>query len=492
MRVPLQLLAGFFLLAQATSAVAAVPARPNIVFCFADDWGYGHASFAGDRSVKTPAVDRLAREGVHFTNAYAAAPSCSPSRAAVLSGQWPWRLREGSALLGFLPADIPLYSDLLGQSGYHVGYMEKGYAPGSSSNRKRNPAGDNYHDFAAFLAKRPAGAPFCFWLGSKNPHRPYVWKSGAGRDLSAIDVPPYLADTPTTRQDIADYYADVETFDGQVAEVIRALEASGELENTIIVVAGDNGWPFPRAKATCYDAGVHEMLIVRWGGIRGGRQVNDFVSLADLCPTFLEAAEVKIPEAVTARSLLPILRSNREGWVDAKFDHVLAGMETHVACHDLGNGKFGGYPMRVLITKDYHYIRNFAPDRWPAGDPAPDLATLDYPGLATKTQVGYSDDDASPSKAELVLGRDNPRIRPLFEQAFLKRPARELYSRRDDPYQLHNLAADPAYTKVVAELDAQLMAELAATKDPRATGGGAEFDTYSVYPPAWKGGTKVK
>lgn len=474
------------MLALTASAVVAVggaaspPAkRPNILFCLADDWGYPHASILGDTTVQTPTFDRVAREGVLFRNAHCAAPSCSPSRAAILTGRPVWQLEQGATLLGFLPAKFSVYPDLLAAAGYHVGFAGKGYAPGGLGDRARNPAGPQYKDFAAFLAQRPSGAPFCFWLGSRHPHRPYPWKSGT-HDLDKISVPPTLADSAIARQDIADYYAAVETFDREVAGVLAQLEATGEGDNTIVVVTGDNGWPFPGGKATCYDAGTHEPFAIRWPALTsGGRTVDDFTSLADLCPTFLEVAGVSVPVGVSARSLLPVLRSPASGQIDPARDHVLTAMETHVPSRALPDGRLGGYPARSLVTAQFHYLRNFAPDRWPMGDPARDMAALEYAALATKIHAAFADIDAGPAKADLVLRRAEPPVREIYSHDIAHRPARELYDLRADPHELHNLAADPGHAKLVADLDAQLMRELRAAGDPRADGGGDEFDSYT-------------
>jgi uncharacterized sulfatase len=175
---------------------------------------------------------------------------------------------------------------------------------------------------------------------------------------------------------------------------------------------------------------------------------------------------------------MPLLQSTKSGQVDLQRDHVLTCMETHVPCHALADGSLGGYPMRSIITKDFHYIRNFRPDRWPAGDPQDAAVTLSYDPLAKDTFATFADVDAGPTKAWLVLHREEPAIRPLAARAFDKRPARELYNLRNDPYELKNVAEDPAYREIVSTLDARLMAELKATNDPRATGAGDEFDHY--------------
>ena len=436
-----------------------------------------HASVAGEPVVKTPTFDRLAKTGVLFTNAHVSAPSCTPSRAAMLTGQWHWRLGEGANLGGTLPSSFPVYPDLLESAGYHVGYTGKGWAPGNPApgGRKRNPAGPRFDSFAQFLDQRKDGTPFCFWLGSIDPHRPYDRGSGAksGLQLSEIRVPPYLPDNDKVRGDIADYFLEVQRFDATAGAAIALLEKSNELDRTIVIMSGDNGWPFPRAKATCYDTGTHVPLAISWPArAKGSRTVEDFVSLTDLAPTFLESAGLPVPKEMTGRSLLPILTSTKSGRVDPKRDHVLTGMERHVP----SRGEIrGGYPIRSIRTRDYHYIRNFLPDRWPAGDPAAKPPTEAQ--LETTTFVAFADIDAGPSKAAIAADPTSP----YFKYAAGKRTARELYDMKNDPYELRNLAEDEKFKSIVAKLDAQLMSELKATGDPRAKGGGEEFDRYIWY-----------
>ena len=205
--------------------------------------------------------------------------------------------------------------------------------------------------------------------------------------------------------------------------------------------------------------------------------MEDFVSLTDLAPTFLEAAGVAVPPAMTGRSLMPLLRSHLSGRIDIKRDHVLTGMERHVPCR--GENR-AGYPSRAIRTREFHYIRNFKTDRWPSGDPG-ELEKLTYEQLAQTTFVAFADIDAGPSKADMVMHRNEAATGPLYQLATGKRPARELYELGSDPYQMRNVAADPKYKAVVDRLDTQLMAELKATGDPRATGGGEEFDRYTWY-----------
>jgi arylsulfatase A-like enzyme len=217
--------------------------RPNILFCLADDWSWPHASIAGDKVVKTPTFDRVAREGVLFENAFVSAPSCTPSRGAILTGQWHWRLEEGGNLWSTLPAKFDVYPDLLESAGYHVGYTRKGWGPGRNEpgGRTRNPAGPRYKNFQGFMKARPQGKPFCFWFGSTDPHRVYKWQSGvkSGMKLEDVEVPACFPDSEEVRTDICDYYWEVQRFDTEVGELLNLLEEKGELDNTLVAISGD-------------------------------------------------------------------------------------------------------------------------------------------------------------------------------------------------------------------------------------------------------------
>lgn len=458
-----------------TSAHAADANRPNILFCIADDWSWPHASIAGDKVVKTPTFDRIAREGALFRNAFVTAPSCTPSRGSIVTGQWHWRLEEGGNLWSTLPAKFDVYPDLLEKAGYHVGCTRKGWGPGQHQpgGRTRNPAGPQFKDFKTFLKARPQESPFCFWFGSHDPHRAYEWESGvkSGMRLEDVEVPPYLPDSEIVRKDLCDYYFEVQRFDREVGELLSLLQESGELDRTLVVVTGDNGLPFPRCKSNLYDGGTNVPLAVRWPArITGGRIVEDFVSLQDLAPTFLETAGLTPPAAMTGRSLLAILTSGRSGRIDPARDHVLTGKERHAWVRRDGLG----YPCRAIRTHEFLYIRNFKPDRWPAGDPQAGGEPY-YPNR------GYGDIDDGPTKTWMMEHRTEPQVKPLFELACEKRPAEELYDLGKDPHQLHNVAADPVCADAKKQLQSALMTELKATGDPRALGGGDAFDSYPYY-----------
>ena len=242
------------------------------------------------------------------------------------------------------------------------------------------------------------------------------------------------------------------------------LDSIGELDNTIIIMTGDHGWPFPRGKSNLYDLGTHVPLAIQWARkIKKGRIIDDFVSFTDLAPTFLEAAGLQIPKAMTGKSLLTILLSKKSGMIDSKRDHVLTGKERHTPSQV---GHMGGTPMRALRNKDFLYIHNFEPDRWPAG--APD---------GTYRQ-NYGDIDDSPTKSYILAHKDEPEMRKYYELSCAKRPADELYDLNNDPFQINNVAKDPEYSNVLLALKKQLFKELKASSDPRMYENGDAFDTY--------------
>jgi len=494
--------------------------RPNILFAFADDWGRYASAYApleGETSlnalIRTPHFDRIAHEGALFANAFVPAPSCTPCRSSVLSGQYFWRTGLGAILQGAVwDETIPSYPLMLEAAGYHIGYTYKVWAPGRALNApygaertRYEPAGNRYGvfshratqrakevgveaakrelydetraNFRAFLAARPEGKPFCYWWGPTNTHR--TWEQGSGQALWGLDpdrlrgrLPDFLPDVPEVREDVCDYLGECLAVDAGLGVLLEELEARGELDRTLVVVSGDHGIPgFPRAKCNLYDIGCEVALAVRLPGrIPAGRVIDDFVNLMDLCPTFLEAAGHPVPAHMTGRSLMPILESPRQGQIEPDRTFVVTGRERHVARARQGNLP---YPQRAIRTKEYLYIRNFAPDRWPMGDPVglddPSAPAPSHAELCRNTFVVYADLDASPTKAWMIHHRAEEGVRALFELGFGKRPAEELYDLRVDPHHMVNLAGRPEHEAACRELSEKLLRVLRETDDPRVT-----------------------
>lgn len=452
--------------------------RPNILFAISDDQSFPHTSAAGDRVVRTPAFDRVAERGVLFTNAISNSPGCAPSRAAILTGRSHWQLEEAGTHASYFPTKFEVYPDLLARAGYHVGHTGKGAGPANFEGWKHNPAGPPYQqreaaqvpegvsrndyaaNFADFLKARPAGAPFCFWFGATEPHRPYREGIGqqSGKRLEDVVVPPFLPDVAEVRSDMLDYYFEIEHFDRHLGRMLDMLEEAGELDNTLVVVTSDNGMAFPRAKATLYEYGIHLPLAVAWPArVPGGRRVEDLVSFTDFAPTFLEAAGLRPTPVMTGRSFLDVLLAGKSGIVDPARRRALSGRERH------SHARFDnlGYPARALRTREFLYIRNFAPDRYPAGDPE-----------------GYYDIDGSPTKKYLLENRDKPGVRELFELTCGKNPPEQLYDIARDPGCLRNLAGSPEFGAVLEELRRELETTLREQQDPRVLGRGDIFESY--------------
>ena len=499
--------------------------RLNILFCFADDWGRYASCYAGidggpslNQIIQTPNVDRVAREGVMFRNAFVPAPSCTPCRSALLSGRYWWNTGRGAILQGAVwNTNIPSFPLLLRGAGYHIGKSYKVWSPGTPADapfggqkyayEKAGRLPNNFSEetsrmisnglslaeargkildqvrgnFDSFLADRKPGQPWLYFFGPTTTHR--TWIKGSGKKLWGIDpdslrgkLPGFLPDVPEVREDVADYLGEAQAFDAYVGQLLKRLEESGEFERTLVVIAGDHGMPgVPGGKCNLYDFGTAVALVARWPGTPGGRVVNDFVNLMDLAPTFMEIGGVKIPAAVSGRSLVAQLKSDKSGQIDPTRDYVLTGRERHVGSAREGNLP---YPMRAIRTKDFIYVRNFAPERWPMGAPYAVTAT-NGPStheLENNTRVAFPDFDASPTKAWLVNHRNEPRGKRFYDLAFAKRPGAELYDLRSDPQQTNNVAGTASFLVDESLLERRLMKVLIDTGDPRVTGDGLKFE----------------
>jgi len=449
--------------------------RPNILFCISDDQSWLHAGAMGDPLVHTPAFDRIANSGILFTNAFCDAPSCGPSRSAILTGQHIWRLEEAGNIHSKLPEKFPTYSDLLENSGYAIGSYSKAWSPGMFKNdtgwvhsgkTELNPAGRRFRSFKEFFQSKPQDQPFCFWLGSSDAHRPYELNTGlnSGMDPSKVIVPEHLPDDPVVRNDILDYYYEVQRWDSVVWEALSILQEAGELENTMVVITSDNGMPFPRAKASLYDFGTHMPLAISWPSkiVQQDRIYEGFVHLSDLASTFLEAAGLEAPEEMTAKSLMDVyldpMKEPRE--------YAYTALERHDGCRMGGKG----YPCRAIRTKDFLYIRNYEPSRWPSGDP-------DAKNCARA--IPFGEVDQSPTK-KLLMENDD-KFQKYFQLAFGMRPSEELYDLKSDPGQMNNVALEPEYVQIKSDLNKRLMKYTADTGDPRALGKEAPWDYYPYY-----------
>jgi len=502
-------------------------AKPNIVFIFVDDWGRHASAYAkldgpgtANDVLQTTHFDRVAAEGLLFRNAFVSSPSCTPCRSSLFSGKHFWETGSASILWSTWDASLPSFPMELVGAGYHMGKSYKGWGPGKPYEAPFGGKANDYQqaggrfgnfsqyvtakirkgteteqakqalydefqgNFAAFLKDRPEGAPFFYYTGPTNTHR--KWTKGSGKNLWGIDpdslkgkLPPFLPDVAAVRQDFADYLGEVMAVDAGIGVIYEHLLEIGELENTILVISGDHGAPgFPYGKTNLYDFGTRVPLAIRIGKNTGitvepGRVVDRLTSLIDIAPTLLDAAAADIPEAMTGKSLLTVFAD--ESLSQSDDEAVYIGRERHFTSARDGNVP---YPQRAIRTKEFLFIMNFIPDRWPAGDPR-NLSEGKTPTtdvLENDTGITLADEDAGPTKAWLVEHRADGEWEKYYDRAYGKRPARELYSLTDDPYNLTNLAGKQEMEIIQASLEARLLAELKRTGDPRLTGDGQYYE----------------
>lgn len=402
--------------------------KPNIVFIIADDVSQDDIGCYGNKAVKTPNIDRLASEGICFTNAYLTASSSSPSRCSIISGRYPHS--NGAAELHTpLPESMIPFPLLLKKNNYytaHAGKWHFGPSVHRAFDRYTDENGYNNGDggednWVRFLRERPKDKPFFFWLASHDAHR--QWGADTFRithDPGLVIVPPYFADTPETRKDIASYYNEIARFDYHVGKVREELQRQGVLNNTVIIVMADNGRPFPRCKTRVYDSGMKTPFIVYWpDGIRQkGVNSASLVSSVDIAPTILELAGLSIPVEFQGTSFAGILRNPSAEVRTAVFsEHNWHDFEAHE---------------RMIRTKDFLYVLNSRP--W-------------------LSNCGPADSKGSPTQHALNQLRDEGKLTPAQADVFvIPRPAEELYDMENDPHQLINLASVPGYQEELQNL----------------------------------------
>ena len=464
------------MMAASENGVRSSDSRPNILFCVVDDVSYGHFGCYGCDWVDTPACDSVAAGGVMFTRAFTPNAKSGPSRSCILTGLTSWQLGPAANHFAFFPSEVRTFPEALSENGYQVGMTGKGWFPGNPGTKDGRPRlliGKKYNsikctppyptvsniDYAAnfrkFLDMRDEGKPFFFWYGGWEAHRPYIQGSGLSDERTARSVdriPGIYPDCPTVREDMCDYAYEIEYFDSHLSRMLAELEVRGLLENTLVIVTSDNGMSFPRIKGQCYFDSHHLPLIMMWPGHISAGQVSDvFVSFTDLAPTVMEAAGVSCSgmRQMEGSSLLHLLQ-DEDSWTR---DFVCIGKERH----DIGRPGDAGYPIRGIVTDRWLYLKNYHPEREPAGNP----------------ETGYLNYDASPTKTMLLSKKDK-----YFELSFGRRPAEELYDIGKDPDCVRNLAALGKYSTVKDSLKILMEKKLRKDGDPRMYGEGDRFDDY--------------
>ncbi|WP_374764052.1 sulfatase family protein [Yunchengibacter salinarum] len=414
----------------ARMASAATGAPPNILVFVADDAGARHFGCYGNPTIRTPHIDRLAAEGLTFDNAHLTTPQCSPSRISILTGLYP-HATGAEDLHMPMPKEHEVVPGYLRQQGYFTGMMQKTHIGPYAEARFHwyDPELDGLDRFLDSAKEKP----FFMWVAFGDPHRPADPETGLPtyakgaveppHDPAKVAVAPYHADTPETREDIARYYDYIARMDGVIGEQMATLERRGLLDNTLVVFLSDNGAPFPREKGALYDGGVKTPLIFRWPSrVPAGRRYGGVASVIDLAPTFVDLAGMAVPDVMQGQSIKAgLFNPDRLSRAQAFSERNWHDTDEHI---------------RSIRTERYRLIHN-AYVHLPHGSPADVSESPTWRALYARKQAGT----LTPAQAR------------LFE---VPRPEIEFYDLEADPWEVTNLAGDPAYRALIRDHFAEL------------------------------------
>ncbi len=424
----------------AASALAQSTGKPtNVLFLISDDHTAADLGAYGNTAVTSPNLDRLAREGMRFEKCFVTSPQCSPNRSAIFTGATA-HTTGTSRLHTPLPDWEDTIVDQLKARGYHTGIFRK-HHQGAGFQKRLDFYGTAQTPWKNFFDSLPAGKPFFLQAGFTDPHRPY--KPGAFQpphDPAKVKVHPWLPDFPEVRQDLAHYYDFIARMDAEVGQIMDLLKAKGLAENTLVLMTGDNGMPFPRAKGTLYEAGIHVPLIA-WmpGKVKAGAVQSELMSHIDLAPTWLDLAGIERPKKMQGRSFLPLLLGQQY----AKRNEIFAERNWHDTFD----------PMRCIRTETHKLIFNAAP-HFPYRPP--------------------SDLEDSPTWQTMLARRRSTlpvHLRHLFSPT---RPVIQMHDLAQDPLELVNLVEDPKLRPLRLDLEGRLTRWMNQTLDflsPSAIGG---------------------
>jgi N-sulfoglucosamine sulfohydrolase len=401
---------------------------------------------------KTPNIDALAASGTRFTHGFASVASCSPSRATILTGQPTHQCGQYGLAHATHNAhtfrDVPSVPKLLNAAGYRTGVIAKLHVqppevyPWDAEIRNNGRNGSVIAAEAKRFLEATGDKPFFLLVGFTDPHRakrgfdstnPLKGVPTFSFDPKSLSLPYHVPDQPDARADLADYYGSVARLDFGVGAVLQALKETKHEEDTLVIFLSDNGVPFPGAKTTLYDAGVHLPLIVRAPTQKSRAVVSDaMASWTDIAPTILDWAAVKPAPAMGGKSLLPILEKE----VAKDREYVFGSHQFHEITMY--------YPMRMVRTRKHKLIANLA-------------HPLPFP---------FASDIYNSPTWQGILTRNDTMVGKRSREAFEHRPREELFDLSKDPDELKSVAADPAYADTLKELKARLHDWQVATKDP--------------------------
>jgi arylsulfatase A-like enzyme len=433
---------------------------PNIVFILSDDHSYPFLGCYGRPEMKTPHLDAFAAQGMKFHRMFTGAPQCVPSRACFMTGRSPVACRI-TRFSSPLPRDEITYPEILKQeAGYFIGVLGRSYhldgsgRGGEVSSRvfeaNQMQTFKERYDYidasgqdnipetmAAFFDQRPAGKPYYLWVNFSDPHHP--WDSGKNPpDPSKINVPGSLPDLPGVRSDLSRYEGEIEHMDGDFQRVLDIIKARAGLENTLIIVTGDNGMAFPSGKGNLHDPGLNVPLILWWPGvIQPGTESRVLISGEDIAPTCLEAAALKIPSRISGKSFLPLLK----GQPFESRKHIFAERGPHGSATFNENVSASGVDYSRAVRSDrYKLIYNVTPSH----------------------RYSPVDSAGDPGWQDIVKAHEEKQLASEFETLWFTSPRAvyELYDLEKDPSELHNLAGQPDMKGVEMELKEALQEKM--------------------------------
>jgi len=411
-------------------------AEPNFLFIIADDCTYRDIGCYGGQA-HTPNIDRLASQGVRFTHCFQAAPMCSPTRHNIYTGLYP--VKSGAyPNHTFAKPGTKSVVHYLKPLGYRVALSGKRhiatpdvfpfeYLPGG-----KNP---DFEALDTFLANcRRGETPFCLFACSNEPHSPWNKGDPSRYDAEALELPPYFVDTAETRENLVRYLAEITYYDWQVGQCLALLDKHALAESTLVVVVSEQGSSFPFGKWTCYDTGLQSACIARWPGkIAPGTVSDALIEYVDVLPTFVDAAGGTPDEVLDGKSLVPLLL----GQTAEHKQHVFGEMTTRGIIN--GSEHFG---IRSVRSRQFKYIWNFTPE-------TPFRNACTKSGIFQSWREKAADDAVAAEKV----------------RRYEHRPGEELYDVGRDPYEWTNLADNPEFAEVKAELRARLLAWMEANGD---------------------------
>lgn len=411
------------------------PSPPNILLFIADDCTFRDLGCYGGVNVKTPNIDRFAKEGIQFTRCFQAVAMCSPTRSSLYTGIYP--VMSGAyPNHTFVKEGTLSIVQHLAPAGYTTALLGKVHVSPKKSfpfNYLGDPADElDFPKMDQFLAQTSQKKqPFCLFVCSHQPHAPFTQGDPSKLDPEKVQLPPYFVDTKETRNEFVKYLAEVNYMDWEFGTCLELLKKYGYSDNTIVIFTSEQGNQFPFAKWTCYGNGLQTGFLVRWPEkIKPGSKSDAMIEYVDVAPTFIEVAGLKVPKTIEGKSFLPVLLGKK-----TSHKNYVYGIQTTRGIEH-GSEYYG---IRTIRSESYRYILNLTPEA-----SFNDIVTNSV-GTGGQFYKSWIAKTATDSLAKHLV------------YSFQHRPAEELYDVVNDPLEMKNIADNPRYTKIKSGLKDKLL-----------------------------------